>query len=92
VAASVEQRIYDCLTQDKLKDFCDRATGLQSSVPLVRRAFAGRRGVGRDDVYEESRAIAAGRGGSLVSWRNCCVSIKNWKPCQLPSIFSGELL
>jgi hypothetical protein len=25
-----------------------------STVPLVRRAFAGRRGVGCDDVYEES--------------------------------------
>ena len=61
MAVNVEQRIYAFLTQDKLKDFCDGATGLQSSVPL-RRAFAGRHGVGCDDVYEESRAIAAGRG------------------------------
>src|ERR1700730_7524318 len=40
----------------------DRATGLQSFVPLVRGPFAGRPGLGPDQLHQEPRPAAERRG------------------------------
>ena len=58
---------------DPVGDAAHGATRLQSAVPLVRRAWRRRAGVGADGVHEEPRPAARGRGGAQVS-RRCSIT------------------
>src|SRR5262249_43909661 len=51
---------------DPQRTNADRTTGLQHAVSLVRGAWNGRRGLGRDHVYEEPGSAACGRHRATV--------------------------